>query len=527
MNRRRLRLGTRRSTLAWAQSLWVAERLQALPGAPSIELVPIETRGDRITNVPLREVEGKEFFSAELDSALRAGRVDLTVHSLKDLSLTRPEGIALAAIPPRENPRDVILFGSDVRQRIAAGRPLRLGTSAPRRMENVPPFLQRALPGGDAVDLHMVELRGNVDTRLGRLHEPDTSDRKLDGVVLALAGLVRLWRDERADGGRERLQRLLQGVNWMVLPLTECPTAPGQGALAVECREDDADTLMLLRHLNDETSGRQVDEERGVLAQAGGGCHQRFGATCISHEACGNVLYVRGKGPNGERLDQVRWISLPSRPGGPIKAWDGMRVREAALGDDSVAAEMDTALFMSDAPVFVAHSRALPPGSEERVSSRRVWTSGTASWRRLAARGVWVEGCAEGLGFDWILPTLEEPVLGLPAQDEWQILTHAAAIETWTRGQVIGTYALPQHDAEMIEDASRVTHAFWATGSQYRQLADQLPKGVHHACGPGKTAELIRASGARPLTVFPSVQEWRRWLGTERQNGDTDSRSDD
>jgi hydroxymethylbilane synthase len=526
MNRRRLRLGTRRSTLAWAQSLWVAERLSALDTTTEVELVPIETRGDRITDVALKDVEGKEFFTAELDAALLASRVDLTVHSLKDLSLERPEGIALAAIPRRENPRDVIVFAPDARERLARGEPLRLGSSAPRRAENVPAFLRTALPGGRSADLRMVDIRGNVDTRLGRLREPADNERRVDGVVLALAGLIRLWNDTRPDGGRERLEKLLDGVHWMVLPLTECPTAPGQGALAVECREDDAATLTLVRQLNDEISGRQVDEERDVLAHYGGGCHQRFGATCISHEFCGNVLYVRGSGAHGEKLDYVRWVSLPASPGGRVHAWDGMRVRENAFTDDTVRMEMDTALFMSEAAVFIAHSRALPAGSEERVAGRRVWTAGTASWRRLAARGVWVEGCAEGLGFDWICPTLEEAVLGLPGLDDWQILTHAAAIETWTRGQVIGTYALPEHEATVIEDADRVTHVFWATGSQYRQFADQLPRGVHHACGPGKTAELIRAAGAQPFTVFPSVQEWRRWLGLTQSSG-TDSPSAD
>ena len=232
-----LRLGTRRSALAWAQSLWVAERIQALNPDTRVELIPIETRGDRITDRPLSQVEGKEFFSAEIDAALLAGDVDVTVHSLKDLSLERPPGIALAAIPQRENPRDVIVFRDDVTQRLQNRQSLRIGTSAPRRLENVPRFLARALPGDGNASIECVEIRGNVDTRLGRLHEPDGSARRLDGVVLAFAGLIRLWRDARPDGGRERIQRLLQNVRWMVLPLTDCPSAPGQGALAVECRK--------------------------------------------------------------------------------------------------------------------------------------------------------------------------------------------------------------------------------------------------------------------------------------------------
>jgi hydroxymethylbilane synthase len=506
-----LRLGTRRSTLAWAQSLWVAEQLQGV--ARPVELVPIETRGDRITDVPLRDLEGKEFFTAEIDQALLGGAVDLTVHSLKDLSLERPAGIALGAIPWRENPRDVIVFAPGAPARLARGERLRIGTSAPRRVENVPRFLERALPGKPHGRIECVEIRGNVDTRLGRLHEADDHPRRLDGVVLAFAGLARLWRDQRANGGREKLTRLLRDVRWMVLPLTDCPSAPGQGALAVECRSDDEAVRTLLASLDDAGTARHVGEERRVLAQFGGGCHQQFGATCVEHPSCGALLYVKGRGAGGEVLDRVDWLAMPPAPSGRVAAWDGFSAREARDAPASgTSAEVRQAFLGSSAPVFVAHSRALPAGIESDLDGRRVWTSGTASWWRLAERGIWVEGCAEGLGYDWIASTLAEPVLGLPPLAGWQVLSHAGSADYWPAGQVIGTYHLPDVASQAIADPHAVTHAYWASGSQFRELWSQLSPTVHHACGPGKTAEVIRAAGVQRLTVFPAVHEWRRWL---------------
>jgi hydroxymethylbilane synthase len=512
-----LRLGTRRSTLAWAQSLWVAERLRAQSPGLEVELVPIETRGDRITDVPLRELEGKEFFSAEIDRALLDGHVDITVHSLKDLSLDRPAGIAPGAIPTRENPRDVAIFRRDAVTRLANGKSLRIGTSAPRRVENVPRFLERALPGAKPGCIECVEIRGNVDTRLSRLHEPDSSARQLDGVVLALAGLVRLWRDQRADGGRERLSRLLHDVRWIVLPLTDCPSAPGQGALAVECRAVDARARELVGALNDAGTVTLVGHERRMLAEFGGGCHQQFGATCVEHPACGALLYVKGRASDGKVLDQVIWLGMPTKPDGPVVPWDGFRARESTdVPAGHVSSEVHEAFRRSSSPLFIAHSRALPPGTEADLARRRVWTSGTASWQRLARRGVWIEGCAEGLGYDWIESTLAEPVLALPPLPGWQVLSHAGSAEHWPAGEVIGTYRLPEVATQSIPDPQRVTHVYWASGSQFRQLWSQLPPAVHHACGPGRTAEVVRAAGVHRLTVFPSVHEWRRWLKIDR-----------
>src|SRR4051812_27865955 len=123
-----LKIGTRKSLLASAQSSWVARELEKLNPNVEISLFGIETRGDRIQDVPLQSVQGKEFFVAEIDQALREKTVDLTVHSLKDLSLDRPREFVCAAIPPRENPRDVVLFNSKITDRLQAGEKIKIGT---------------------------------------------------------------------------------------------------------------------------------------------------------------------------------------------------------------------------------------------------------------------------------------------------------------------------------------------------------------------------------------------------------------
>src|ERR1700733_4608329 len=292
MSSRLVKLGTRRSVLARAQSAAIARKLERLYPGVSVELVGIETRGDRIQDRPLSSVDGKEFFTAEIDAALLDGAIDFTVHSYKDLSIERTPRLRLAAVPHREHPFDIALFARDVPERLAAGRGITLGTSSPRRMGLVPEFLQQVLPhpGHKDIDIRLVELRGNVDSRLRRLHEPRGSARQLDGIVLAFAGLARLWADET---GHSLLEHLLPPLPRMVLPLSACPAAPAQGALGLECRAEDAATAHLLAQLDHAPTRRAVDCERAMLAERGGGCHQRFGATQIEVPELGALLYLR------------------------------------------------------------------------------------------------------------------------------------------------------------------------------------------------------------------------------------------
>jgi hydroxymethylbilane synthase len=516
----KLKLGTRRSLLAWAQSSWVARQVEKLNPGVEVELVGIETRGDRIQDVSLRSVEGKEFFVAELDHALKSGEVDLTVHSMKDLSLERPLEFACAAIPVRENPRDIILFGPHALKHLSEGRSLKIGSSSPRRMENIPSFLKQALPqlGSRAPSTEWVEIRGNVNTRLSRVHEPLQSEKYLDAVVLAFAGINRLWADE---AGRKELTRLLQEVRWMVLPLKECPAAPAQGALAIECRKNDQRTREILRPLHDAVTEARVAQERKLLSDWGGGCHQRFGATAVDVPGVGNILFIRGAKPDGSFVESLEWHSKENTSKsieGDLRPWDGSEWR-AEGGEKSKGGLDFKSLDFHQRPVFVAHSRAASEDMQEQLRNARVWTSGTASWYRLAQMGIWVEGCAEGFGFEWMKETLQSGPLGLSNLKNWIVLTHADALQEWQalEMQPVATYQLSyQYSSEAQQKLKNATHVFWSSGSQWRALKEFLPQpGVHHSCGPGKTSVQLRENGIIPK-VFPSVEEWKKWLSSQK-----------
>ncbi len=241
-----LRVGTRRSALARAQAQWVAERLRARwPG--QVTLIPLTTAGDRSQEQNPAVGGGRGVFVRELEDALLAGEVDLCVHSAKDVPPQLPEGLTLAALPPRADPRDALITASGGGlQTLWAGA--RVGTGSPRR----------ALQLADLrPDLTVVPMRGNVDTRLGRV-----SQGELDAVVLAVAGLVRLAR------GAE----VAQALN----PAEMVPAA-GQGALALETRGDHPH-LDVFRSLDHPATALAVLSERAVLGTLGGGCAAPAGA---------------------------------------------------------------------------------------------------------------------------------------------------------------------------------------------------------------------------------------------------------
>jgi len=527
MTSRALKLGTRRSALARAQSGAVARELERRHPGVSVELVGIDTRGDKILDQPLSTVQGKEFFTAEIDAALLRGDIDLTVHSYKDLALQRDPRLQLAAVPRRQQPHDVVIFAADVRERLAAGHPLRIGSSSPRRASFVPLFLEEALPrradtsrsgtSGDA-RVQFVQLRGNVDSRLRRLHEPRTSARQLDGVVLAFAGIARLWADE---GTRPQLQQLLAGLPKMVVPLSVCPSAPAQGALAIECRRDDADTVRLLAALDDPPTRMAVDRERGLLDARGGGCQQRFGAVQLSVPRLGVLCYTRSAEELAEtvqigqpRLDWTPAEPLPA-PGAPVRAWDGSRVAASAVILSQEGIAQASQRLRETQALFVAHRRALPEGVGLQVpGATHVWVPGPSTWFALAQAGVWVQGCAEGLGIAAIAPLLAEPWLQLPPLPEWLVLTHAGASEGWAPGSAVATYSLGEPSQLPPADA---THIWWASAAQFARWRAQGALAAHgddvaHACGPGKTYEQLRAAGVQNLRMFPHPQQWREWL---------------
>ncbi len=497
------KLGTRKSLLALTQSAWVARELMKLNPGIEIELIGIETKGDIILDKPLSQIDGKEFFTAELDHALMRGDVDLTVHSMKDLSLDRPPQMKLAAIPPREFAQDVIIFHESVIDRLKRGAAVRIGTSSPRRLTLIPKFLKEALPRFDADKeplVEFVEIRGNVNTRLSRVHEPENSPKKLDGVVLAFAGLERLAQDETAS---KELNRLRESTRIMVLPLRLCPSAPAQGALAIEARTNDSETLAMIKKIHDPITQSAVEREREILNEWGGGCHQKLGASAVSPD----TLFIQGVKPSGEWVNEVRTTTTNQISDfTKIEASDVFNFKSRSLS------EHEQNVLLNAHAIFVAHSRAYDylevPTALAATHKKQVWVSGTKSWFKLARHGVWVEGSVDGQGFKTMAAFQHKKLLKLTHR--FLFLTHLESEQT-PGAEHLATY---QHEfKEIPEKLEKNQKIYWSSSLPFRTLwsklgADFMLKKTH-ASGPGKTAdcltEFLKPHGVKPhVSTFES-----------------------
>lgn len=534
-----LKLGTRKSLLAQAQSGWVAREIEKKNPGVKVELVGIETQGDKILDKPLSQIEGKEFFTAELDRALLKHEVDFTVHSFKDLSTDRPDALVLAATPKRELPHDIIIFHNRVLEKLKAGEPIVIGTSSPRRLALIPDYLKKALPKFaphfSEPKIEFAQIRGNVNTRISKIHgsvsqvgEPANTE-PLDAVVLALAGLERLFQDAKAA---PPILELLKNTRFMLLPLFECPSAPAQGALAIEAHRDCPETLKILQSIHDPLTLANVNEERAVLKAWGGGCHQKLGATVYyTPQEQAADLIIKGVKPNETSVYEIRSKKEIPVAGGHYYFVDPAKIFEFKIRDLN-SNEIQT--LHKSTHIFIAHLRAFESLSleiQELIKTKTIWVPGSRTWRKLSQLGVWVTGCTDGFGLDHLGDLNCKKIFSSEVaydQQSWVVLTHKESAEqSNSPGSSsnnsekllphIGSYLhAPKSIPADLFDAEAL---YWPSGLTFEAVLKSLENSNdsakksqflsrQHACGPGKTYKTLEKHGI-PATIVNANKAMR------------------
>ena len=258
----KIRVGTRGSNLALIQTNWAIDRLKEKFPEVEFEVKIIKTKGDKILHLSLDKIGDKGLFVKEIESQLLKGEIDLAVHSMKDMPAEVVEGLKFAAVPKREDPRDVIILREGLNSFDELPIGATIGTGSKRRKYQ----LLRKRP-----DLNIVPIRGNIETRISKIESEN-----LDGIVLAASGVIRADLEEKITE---------------FLPVDLMIPAPAQGALALEIRENDEELEKMIDAIRDEISQIQTDAERSYLAGIDGSCHIPMGAYC---EVDGEKLTLTG-----------------------------------------------------------------------------------------------------------------------------------------------------------------------------------------------------------------------------------------
>ncbi|HMH45662.1 MAG TPA: hydroxymethylbilane synthase [Pyrinomonadaceae bacterium] len=518
----RVTIASRRSDLARIQAYQVGDTLRAANPQLEINYSFHESLGDKNLERPLWQMPEKGVFTQDFREGLLHREFDLVVHSWKDLAIEDDPETEVIATLPRADARDLLLVPQSRWNAVERTGVMTILTSSPRRAHNLDSFLRIALPA-NLSRLEFINVRGNVPTRVRKLLQSD-----VDGLIVAKAAIDRLLEASQSElaATQKDLREALSQCRWMVLPLRENPSAPAQGALAVEISRDRADIRELLAPLNCADAFSAVLSEREILRSYGGGCHQKIGVSVL-RRPFGEITLLRGLTDNGELLDRCTLRSAKPRPPKIVRdemwplnpsdadwfvreviqvdslsPWERARVREPAdVPTPSLQSSPKGRRSENRIALWIAKADALPDHWKIEAD-KIVWASGVQTWKRLASRGVWVNGCAESLG-EQESPGIE--TLAGAAVD-WLKLTHEGG---YTDGEMhaLATYRLVPRDETV--DLSGRKYFFWKSGSSFEHalLQNSWLKDMTHFCGPGNTQKILQRHGLEPH-VFLDHAHW-------------------
>jgi len=499
----RVTLASRRSELARIQAYQVGDALRRAHPQTEISYSFHESLGDRNQNDPLWQMPEKGVFTQDFREGLLRGDFDLVVHSWKDLAIEDDPETEVAATLPRADARDLLLVPKSRWPEIVRTGAMSLLTSSPRRSYNLGSFLPTALPA-QLRELNFIDVRGNVPTRVRKLFQLNA-----DGLVVAKAAIDRLLEAEQDEfaATRAELRFALSQSLWMVLPLSASPSAPAQGALAIEIARSRPELRELLAAITCADTFTSVVREREILRGYGGGCHQKIGVSVL-RRAFGEVTFLRGVTGDGRTLDSCSLRSSKPRP--PQIPKEQLWPLKSSDADWFARERISVGDSQEPLALWIAKADALPDDWQVQPD-QIVWASGGQTWQRLAQRGVWVNGCAESLG-EHESPNIETLVGG---ELNWQKLTHA---DGYMDGAMptLATYRLVSKNGNLNLEGK--THFFWKSGSSFEYALSLNPwlKQMTHSCGPGNTQRILERNGVQPH-IFLDHAQWLKEMSQNRE----------
>jgi len=493
-----IRIGARRSRLAQIQAYNVGRSIKNKFADCQIEYNFRQSLGDKNLDSPLWKSPSKGVFTEDFYQDLIQNKCDLVVHSFKDLPTAPRTDTTIAASLKREDPRDLIFFRKNIQDQPV--KKLNILSSSPRRHYLFESFLKKSLPF-DCEGVNFKDIRGNMETRFKKFLEGDA-----DGLIMAKAAIDRLIDPQNKDILSENRMLLLDCIKqcvFQVAPLSQVPCAAAQGALAIECRQNDHELLSMLKEINHESTLQNIREERTLLKEHGGGCHLKIGIFIEHHEQF-YIHSAKGISPKDSKsfshFELINKKEIPS-----FRKQECWPLQKTTDIFERVAVEAE---IPKDANLLISKARALPE-SYTSNKNQLLYASGWSSWQKLARRGHWICGCLDSLGEDsqygiQSLKFIEDK------PSKWLKLSHKTATSHKNYPK-LSTYQLKAKEIN-LQELKECKYFFWTSLSLFKLIHQKMPEIITatHACGPGNTYQGLKDAGinANKIFLFSDRQAW-------------------
>ncbi|MCB0369786.1 MAG: hydroxymethylbilane synthase [Bdellovibrionales bacterium] len=499
-------IASRKSDLARLQAQSVAEKLKQIYPEIKIQFHYRESLGDINLNDPLWKMPEKGVFTEDFYQDLVKHKVDMVVHSWKDLPIEVKSETRIAATLARADARDVLLF-----KKTSVGKNnLKLFTSSPRRIYNLDPFFKWSLPW-NVEQLEFNTVRGNVQTRIRKLLE----SVETDGLIVAKAALDRLIQSssEEFRETREFIKTSLSSLKVQVIPLSQNPTAAAQGALAIEIAKDRHEINKILEKINSKKTYHNVSLERKILAQYGGGCHQKIGISIFNKNKY-QILFLKGLTDQGRVLDaqKIDTDLNDDQPSGNQFPRTEAQALHKMAEKEILPKEFSLNQQTQQKPrfFFITKEECLPNIEKDDV----IWTSGIKTWRKLAQKGHWVCGSFDSLGED-ASPGIDH-FFDIQGKAPWIKITHEKGHESsWAKK--CATYQVQYKNLESLYDP-KVNYYYWSHGELFKSFYEKFPeiKDKYHSGGVGSTLNVLsQYIDSKKIIPCLNYEDWLKSLTKE------------
>ena len=498
----KIRVLSRKSDLAVIQAREFSEYLQSKYPFVEIEFLTRSTSGDKDLKTPLSEMPTEGVFTNDLRDELINNKCDLIVHSWKDLPIEVGDKTKIAATLKRADKRDILFLKKN---KTMDSNKITILCSSPRRQYNLENFIKNYLPQKfDKVNFE--NIRGNIPTRFKKFLENTHSD----GFIVAKAAIDRLLLNNYSEFNQLKttLKKYINECLWSVLPLSINPCSPGQGALAIETRIKDNKLNDILKDINVTEDYSNVTEERSILKNYGGGCHQKIGVSYISHKL-GTVVSKRGEDENGNHFES--WDLVNSKNFN-FSCNNINEIYPEDLKSYKIFSRKQLNENISDVSnlenkcIYISRISSIQDDVKLR-SNNVIWVSGLRTWKNLAEKGMWVNGTSDGLGEDF------EKNINSLTNFPWVKLTHSDSPDSSIKNK-IETYRLEPIGFEI--DIQKKKYFYWMSSSAFKATTEKYPEIIkkYHFCGPGNTyKEIFKILGEdKNLFVELSYDSWKNKL---------------